>query len=220
MKHCIASIVALFLLALPVGLQGQSAVIDQVIARVGGEYILLSQLEEQFALTASQSNTPLPPQARCQMMDHLLVGKLLYNQSKLDSIEVGDDEVEQRHLLLGQGIGAVQAALLVGLLGASSVLSRVGFGSLVRRLGSFRLYRACLAIHAVAFSVWLFAGSSYALMVLFVVVLSYFGSKGNRARWIGGGCLLISLACLIIALPHFIFQETSVTVSRRLCLLR
>ncbi|MFW2334703.1 MFS transporter [Ilumatobacter sp.] len=70
-----------------------------------------------------------------------------------------------------QGIDAVQAAVLVGVLGASSVLSRVGFGSLVMRLGSFRLYRACLAIHAVSFVIWLVAGSSYALLVLFVLVL-------------------------------------------------
>ena len=71
-------------------------VIDQVIARIGGEYILLSELEEQFALSASQSNQPLPPEARCQIMDQLLVGKLLYNQSKLDSIEISDGEVEQQ----------------------------------------------------------------------------------------------------------------------------
>lgn len=70
-----------------------------------------------------------------------------------------------------QGIDAVQAAVLVGVLGAASVVSRVGFGSLVMRLGSFRLYRACLAIHAIAFVIWLVAGSSYALLVLFVAVL-------------------------------------------------
>ncbi len=88
---------ALFLLcALPIGLSAQSTVIDQVIARVGSEYVLLSELEEQFALAASQTNEPLPPEARCQMLDQLLVGKLLYNQSKLDSIEVADSEVESQ----------------------------------------------------------------------------------------------------------------------------
>ena len=72
------------------------AVIDEVIARVGSEYILLSELEEQFALAESQSNETLAPQARCAMLDQTLVGKLLYNQSKLDSIEVSDGEVEQQ----------------------------------------------------------------------------------------------------------------------------
>ncbi len=70
-----------------------------------------------------------------------------------------------------QGIGSVQAAVLVGVLGGSSVLSRVGFGSLVRRFGSFRLYRACLIITTGSFLFWLAAGSSYAMLVLFVLTL-------------------------------------------------
>lgn len=70
-----------------------------------------------------------------------------------------------------QGIASVQAAVLVGVLGGASVLSRVGFGSLVKRFGSFRLYRTCLAIHAVSFVVWFVAGASYAVLVVFVLVL-------------------------------------------------
>ncbi len=68
-------------------------------------------------------------------------------------------------------IGSVRAAVLVGVLGGASVLSRVGFGSLVRVFGSFRLYRACYLIHGVSFVVWLLAGSSYAALVAFVLVL-------------------------------------------------
>ncbi len=70
-----------------------------------------------------------------------------------------------------RGIGSVQAAVLVGVLGGASVLSRIGFGSLVRGFGSFRLYRACYVIHGVSFAVWLFAGSSYVALVVFVLVL-------------------------------------------------
>ena len=69
------------------------------------------------------------------------------------------------------GVGSVRAAVLVGVLGGASVLSRIGFGSLVRRFGSFRLYRACLVIQASSFVVWLVAGGSYALLVAFVLVL-------------------------------------------------
>lgn len=68
-------------------------------------------------------------------------------------------------------IGSVRAAVLVGVLGGASVLSRVGFGSLVRTFGSFRLYRACYVIHGISFVVWFAAGSSYAALVLFVLVL-------------------------------------------------
>ncbi|MBC6993337.1 peptidylprolyl isomerase [Neolewinella lacunae] len=86
----------LLLFLLPAGLFAQATVIDEVIARVGGEYILLSDLEEQFALAASQSNGALAPDTRCQILDQLLVGKLLYNQSKLDSLEISDSDVESQ----------------------------------------------------------------------------------------------------------------------------
>lgn len=70
-----------------------------------------------------------------------------------------------------EGVPAVRAALLVGLLGGSSVIARAGFGSITRRLGSFRLYRLCFASHAISFLVWLAAGDSFAVLVLFVVMM-------------------------------------------------
>jgi len=97
MKTMLIRMSFFLLLLLPLGgLMAQSKIIDQVIARVGGEYVLLSGLEEQVAQAASQSNEPLPPEARCQIMDQLLISKLLLNQSKLDSIEVTDGEVESQ----------------------------------------------------------------------------------------------------------------------------
>ncbi|MEZ5263535.1 MAG: MFS transporter [Acidimicrobiales bacterium] len=69
------------------------------------------------------------------------------------------------------GVPAVRAALLVGLLGGSSVVARAAFGGLTKRLGSFRLYRLCFASHALSFLLWLVAGGSFAMLVLFVVVL-------------------------------------------------
>lgn len=70
-----------------------------------------------------------------------------------------------------EGIGSVQAAVLVGVLGGASVVSRIGFGSLVTRFGSFRLYRACYVIHGASFVIWFVAGASYVLLVGFVLVL-------------------------------------------------
>ena len=69
------------------------SVIDKVVATVGGELILLSEIEEQHALLESQ-NGDLPENARCNILDNLLANKLLLNQAKLDSIEVTDEEVE------------------------------------------------------------------------------------------------------------------------------
>jgi sodium-independent organic anion transporter len=38
-----------------------------------------------------------------------------------------------------------------------------------------------------------------------VIFISYIGGKGNRAKWIGGGCVLMALAHIMIATPNFIF---------------
>ncbi|MEZ4954556.1 MAG: peptidylprolyl isomerase [Saprospiraceae bacterium] len=71
----------------------QKEVIEKVISQVGGEIVLLSELEDQFAhLSERQGN--LPPDARCFILDNILTQKLLVNQAKLDSIEVTDEEVE------------------------------------------------------------------------------------------------------------------------------
>ncbi|MCB0606163.1 MAG: peptidylprolyl isomerase [Lewinellaceae bacterium] len=76
-------------------ISAQSEVIDKVVATVGGETVLLSEVEEQFALTEAQRGV-LPAEARCEIMNQILITKLLLNQSKLDSIEVTDEEVEDQ----------------------------------------------------------------------------------------------------------------------------
>lgn len=72
----------------------QGIIIDKVISKVGGELVLLSELEEQFAYAASQQEGGLPVEAKCVILEQILAQKLLLNQSKLDSIVVSDDEVE------------------------------------------------------------------------------------------------------------------------------
>lgn len=71
----------------------QREIIDKVVAQVGGELILLSEIEEQHALLLSQQGT-LPDDARCFVLDQVLVQKLLVNQAKLDSVVISDEEVE------------------------------------------------------------------------------------------------------------------------------
>ena len=71
----------------------QSEIIDQVVAKVGGEIILLSDLESQFALMESEQG-PMPEEARCYILDNIMTQKLMLNQARIDSVEVGDEEVE------------------------------------------------------------------------------------------------------------------------------
>ncbi len=70
-----------------------------------------------------------------------------------------------------RGVSAGAAAWLVGLLGGSSVIARIGFGALSRRYGTFRLFRMGLVLFPVGYVVWLMAGSSYLMLVLFVLTL-------------------------------------------------
>ncbi|VDK79576.1 unnamed protein product [Anisakis simplex] len=46
-----------------------------------------------------------------------------------------------------------------------------------------------------------------------VVFVSYIGGKGNRARWIGGGCILIAVANLLISSSNFMFPVEQVKLS-------
>lgn len=85
----------LFLFLVMGSVFAQKQIIDKVTATVGGELVLLSEVEEQVSLMEAQSGG-LPEDARCSIMDQVLVTKLLLNQAKLDSIEVGDIEVEDQ----------------------------------------------------------------------------------------------------------------------------
>lgn len=83
----------LLVLASTTAFAQQKAVIDKVVGIVGGELILLSEVEEQHALMSAQ-NGQLPEKARCGIMESIMVNKLMLNQAKLDSVEVADTEVE------------------------------------------------------------------------------------------------------------------------------
>lgn len=101
MKHIQSTVfhilLAAWLLA-PSGLfaQTEKALIDRVVATVGGEIILLSEVEEQFSYAVQQQQQQLPDDFRCVTVQNLIVQKLLVNQAKLDSVEVKDDDVENQ----------------------------------------------------------------------------------------------------------------------------
>lgn len=88
-------IFALCLLGISSSLLAQRQVIDKVAAMVGGEIVLLSEVEEQYSLMREE-NPGAPPEVRCQILDQLMTSKLLLNQAKLDSIEVTEDQVEEQ----------------------------------------------------------------------------------------------------------------------------
>ena len=86
-------ITLLFALCLTLSSYAQREIIDDIVATVGGEFILLSEIEEQIALAQAQQQS-LPENARCTVLDNLLSQKLILHQAKVDSIEISPEEVE------------------------------------------------------------------------------------------------------------------------------
>lgn len=67
------------------------------------------------------------------------------------------------------GIDSGPAAFLVGLIGGSSIVGRLALGALGGRLGVTRLYQICFAVMAATLCLWLVAGGSYAVLVVFAL---------------------------------------------------
>lgn len=70
-----------------------------------------------------------------------------------------------------EGISSARAALLISIIGASSVVGRIFITGMAVRFGSIRLLQACFATQPVAYLVWLLAGGNYRMLVAFAVVL-------------------------------------------------
>ncbi len=72
-------------------------VIDKIVAVVGNEIIMKSELDQETMYFAAQRNlNPDSPELRKQILDAKIEEKLLYNQAEIDSIEVTDEEVNRQ----------------------------------------------------------------------------------------------------------------------------
>ena len=75
----------------------QNSTIDEIIAIIGKEIIMKSDLEKEFALYASQYNTmDNIEETKCGIFEHLVRQKLYIHQADLDSIVFTDAEVDAR----------------------------------------------------------------------------------------------------------------------------
>jgi len=72
--------------------QGQSGVmLDKIIARVDNHYILSSELEEMYNSYAA--NGQKAPE-KCQILESLIINKMLLAKAEIDSVTVEDKEVD------------------------------------------------------------------------------------------------------------------------------
>lgn len=87
-------ILVLFIALRQLGAQPQ--VIDRIIAVVGKNMILESEVESQYLQYRMQGMIEgSATSVKCQILENMLFEKLLQNQAELDSVEVTDSEVEQ-----------------------------------------------------------------------------------------------------------------------------
>ena len=71
----------------------EGQVIDKVVAVVGEQIIMLSDIERQIVQLESESRSKLPEDIDCQILEELLFQRLLLHQAEVDSVEVSEAQV-------------------------------------------------------------------------------------------------------------------------------
>ena len=84
----------LFLFFFCFNFSSMSQTIDKIVAVVGDEIVLKSDIETQYLQYLSQGYTDKNA-VKCQITEDILYQRLLVHQAKIDSINVGEDEVNK-----------------------------------------------------------------------------------------------------------------------------
>src|ERR1051325_2499165 len=71
---------------------GSTQTIDKVVAVVGNEPILLSEIEIQ--MHQIQGGVQDPKKVRCYLLDQMIQHKILLSKAKTDSLKVTNEQVE------------------------------------------------------------------------------------------------------------------------------
>ncbi|MBQ9473891.1 MAG: peptidylprolyl isomerase [Bacteroidales bacterium] len=71
-------------------------VVDQVVAVVGSHIVKHSDIEQALAQVRVRQGYESANEARCQILESLLLSKLMVQRGEIDSVEVSDEEVEQQ----------------------------------------------------------------------------------------------------------------------------
>ncbi|MBK9985020.1 MAG: peptidylprolyl isomerase [Saprospiraceae bacterium] len=88
-----SAIFSLFVISYPLLQAQDTIVLDKIIAKVGGEVIFHSDVEEQMAMMRERKATPGDAE-RCLILESLMAQAMLVHYAKIDSVEVTDDQVE------------------------------------------------------------------------------------------------------------------------------
>ncbi len=95
MRRKTALVLLFALLISPAFIRAQEQIIDEVVAVVGANYILQSDIEAQYIQYRMQGAIKDARATRCAILEDMLFQKLLLNQAELDSVQITDDQIEQ-----------------------------------------------------------------------------------------------------------------------------
>lgn len=80
----------------PLSLRAQDEpVIDKVVAVVGKNIVKLSEVENSYAAVRLRQGYDNAFENRCQILENILISKLLMHKGEIDSTEISDETVEQ-----------------------------------------------------------------------------------------------------------------------------
>lgn len=94
-------------LTVPTFGQGQGVSLNKIIAKVDNYYVLRSDLEEAYQSYVGQNQTP--PQ-KCQLLESLVVNKMMLAKAEIDSVvveeKIVDSELDSRMQYMSQQFGS------------------------------------------------------------------------------------------------------------------
>ena len=107
----VAVFAGLMFFTLNVNAQANNRILDRIIAQVGEEIILLSDIQNQRLEMINEGITG-DESTDCQILEELMFEKLLITQAQIDSVVVEDDmvnaEMENRIRYIAQQIGSIE----------------------------------------------------------------------------------------------------------------
>ncbi len=93
MKKTILTLIGILLVFNLIAQQDSGLIVDKIAAKIGDRIILLSDVETQYLQYLAEGHSA-SKQAKCNVLENLMIQKLLLNQADIDSVFVSDDEVE------------------------------------------------------------------------------------------------------------------------------
>lgn len=133
--------------------------------------VLVTLVPAGLAMTRPNQVDRLPARTIIGRVVHRSEFRLLFCTSVLFSISLFIAFGFVVDFATTAGVHPGRAALLVGLIGASSVVGRLGLTAMAGRISAIRLLQWCLLAQPVAFALWLFADDSYPLLVTFALLM-------------------------------------------------